>query len=317
MFERNLRTKENDEKESQETFSTTAQKEHHQDSGASGRRFDTCRYCKKKGHWVRNCIKWKKDGRRKPSYQNAEQGNCAEPTVTLVSVHNGVFAAEANSEVDWWIDNGATKHVVKTAKYFEHFEKFENPSWIRAAGNETLSALVQGTIKVKTIVNGKILFLSFLELESSQQVKLESSFCEPCILGKAHRLPFGTRKPATKPGELMSGDVCGPFEDSFQKKRYLVVFKDHFTRFRYGYIVKQKSEVKDVLRHMVSHAKLHGHTIREFLSDNGVEVDCAGVRVTLQKAGITFRLTVYSRTKRWCRERESNDSRNGENFQVF
>ncbi|XP_041564684.1 uncharacterized protein LOC121467359 [Drosophila elegans] len=153
MFERNFRTKENDEKESQEAFSTTAQKEHRQDSGASGRRFDTCHYCKKKGHWIRNCIKWKKDGRPKPSYQNAEQGNCAEPTLTLVSVHNSVFAAEANSEVDWWIDNGATKHVVKTAKYFEHFEKFENPSWIRAAGNETLSNLGQGTIKVKTIVN--------------------------------------------------------------------------------------------------------------------------------------------------------------------
>ncbi|XP_041673691.1 uncharacterized protein LOC121529788 [Drosophila eugracilis] len=146
-------------RESQEAFSTIPKKEHRQDSGASSRRLDTCRYCKKKGHWIRNCIKWKKDGRPKPSYQN-EQGNCAEPTLTLVSVHNSVFAAEANSEVDWWIDNGATKHVVKTAKYFEHFEKFENPSWIRAAGNETLSALGQGTIKAKTIVNGKILFLS-------------------------------------------------------------------------------------------------------------------------------------------------------------
>ncbi|KAH8309915.1 hypothetical protein KR059_009012 [Drosophila kikkawai] len=117
-----------------------------------------------------------------------------------------------------------------------------------------------------------------LKREMGIQVKLESSLCEPCILGKAHRLPFGSRKPAMKPGELMSGDVCGPFEDSFQKKRYLVVFKDHFTRFRYGYIVKQKSEVKDVLRHMVSHAKQQGHTIREFLSDNGGEFDCAGLQ---------------------------------------
>lgn len=390
MFERNFRPKENDEKESQEALATTAQKEHRQDSGASGRRYDTCNYCKKRGHWVRNCIKWKKDGRPKPKKQDAEQGNCAEPTLTLFSVHNGVFAAEANSEVDWWIDNGATKHVVKSAKYFEHFEKFENPSWIRAAGNETLSALGQGTIRVKTIVDGKTLFLSLknvwfvpkitknlfsvlaaqdnnpssrfessatkctlkindkivlvgarevggtlyraaiepilpernvdvnlatsgtsilqlyherwghqdkkhikemLKREMGIEVKLESSFCEPCIFGKAHRLPFGTRKTALKPGELMSGDVCGPFEDSFQKKRYLVVFKDHFTRFRYGYIVKQKSEVKDVLRHMVSHAKQQGHTIREFLSDNGGEFDCSGVREILQEAGITFRLT--------------------------
>ncbi|XP_041564746.1 uncharacterized protein LOC121467386 [Drosophila elegans] len=106
-----------------------------------------------KGTLDQELQKWKKDGHPKPSYQNAEQGNCAEPTLTLVSVHNSVFASEANSEVDWWIDNGATKHVVKTVKYFEHFEKFENPSWIRADGNETLPALGQGTIKVKTIVN--------------------------------------------------------------------------------------------------------------------------------------------------------------------
>ncbi|KPU81756.1 uncharacterized protein Dana_GF21660 [Drosophila ananassae] len=326
--------KRNDEKESQEAFSTTAKKEHHQDSGASGRRFDTCRYCKKKGHWVRNCIKWKKDGRPKPSYQNAEQGNCAEPTVTLVSVHNGVFAAEANSGDDWWIDNGATKHVVKTAKYFEHFEKFENPI-LAAQDNNPSSRFESSATECTLKINDKIVLVgarkvggtlyraaiepilpernvevnvatsetSILQLyherwghqdknhikdmlkrEMGIQVKLESSFSEPCTLGKAHRLPFGTRKPATKPGELMSGDVCGPFEDSFQKKRYLVVFKDHFTRFRYGYIVKQKSEVKDVLRHMVSHAKQQGHTIREFLSDNGGEFDCAGVRETLQEA---------------------------------
>ncbi|KPU74550.1 uncharacterized protein Dana_GF27077 [Drosophila ananassae] len=327
-------TKENDEKESQEAFSTTAKKEHHQDSGASGRRFDTCRYCKKKGHWVRNCIKWKKDGRPKQSYQNAEQGNCAEPTVTLVSVHNGVFSTEANSDVDWWIDNGATKHVVKTAKYFEHFEKFENPI-LAAQDNNPSSRFESSATECTLKINDKIVLFgarevggilyraaiepilpernvdvnvatsgtSILQLyherwghqdknhikdmlkrEMGIQVKLESSFCEPCTLGKAHRLPFGTRKPATKPGELMSGDVCSPFEDSFQKKRYLVVFKEHFTRFRYGYIVKQKSEVKDVLRHMVSHAKQQGHTIREFLSDNGGEFDCAGVRETLQEA---------------------------------
>jgi hypothetical protein len=26
--------------------------------------------------------------------------------------------------------------------------------------------------------------------------------CEPCMYGKAHRMPFGTRKSAEKPGEL-------------------------------------------------------------------------------------------------------------------
>ena len=60
-----------------------------------------------------------------------------------------------------------------------------------------------------------------------------------------------------------------PFDDSFQKKRFLVIFRDYYTKFRYGYIVKQKSVVKD----------------------NGGEFDNSEVREILQKAGITLRLT--------------------------
>lgn len=79
--------------------------------------------------------------------------------------------------------------------------------------------------------------------------------CEPCIYGKAHRLSFGIRKKTTKPGELMSTDVCKLFHESFMIK-YLIVFKDSYTKFRYGYIVKKKLEFKKVLIHMFAHAKI-------------------------------------------------------------
>jgi len=55
----------------------------------------------------------------------------------------------------------------------------------------------------------------------------KGQFCEDCIYGKDHGLKFGTRGKATKVGELMSADVCGPFHESFMKFRYFVVFKDH------------------------------------------------------------------------------------------
>ena len=85
-------------------------------------------------------------------------------------------------------------------------------------------------------------------------VKLDRELCEPCVFGKAHHLPFGTRQKATRAGELISTDVCGPFEESFQKKRYFVVFKDSFTKYRYCSIIKNKSEVKDALEAMLSNA---------------------------------------------------------------
>ena len=77
--------------------------------------------------------------------------------------------------------------------------------------------------------------------------KVERKICEPCVYGKAHRLPFGHREKAMKPGELMSADVSGPFPESFSKKRYLLLFKDSYIKFRYGYFLHEKSEVKEKL----------------------------------------------------------------------
>ena len=83
-----------------------------------------------------------------------------------------------------------------------------------------------------------------IKQELSIELKSDKELCEPCIYGKAHRLPFGTREPAKEPGELIFADVCGPFDESFQKKEYLVIFKHDYTEFRYGYIIKQKAEVR-------------------------------------------------------------------------
>ncbi|GAB0091863.1 uncharacterized protein DMENIID0001_067520 [Sergentomyia squamirostris] len=106
-----------------------------------------------------------------------------------------------------------------------------------------------------------------------------------------HRQSFGTRKKATVAGELVSTDVCGPFDASFQGKKYLVIFKDSFTKFRYGFVIKEKSEVKKVLCDVIASAKQNGHPIRELLSDNGGEFDNKDVREILQKNGIAQRLT--------------------------
>ena len=145
-----------------------------------------------------------------------------------------------------------------------------------------------------------------LEKELGIKVKLEKELCEPCIYGKTHRLPFGTRRKTTELGELISTDVCGPFDESFRKKRYLVVFKDSYTKYRYGFVVREKSNVKTVLQQMVAHAKQHGHSVKELLSDNGGEFDNEEVRKILHKNGITQRLTApYTPEQNGGSEREN------------
>ncbi|GFT61247.1 retrovirus-related pol polyprotein from transposon tnt 1-94 [Trichonephila clavipes] len=104
-----------------------------------------------------------------------------------------------------------------------------------------------------------------LEKELGIHIKLDKELCEPCIYGNAHRLSFGTREKASEPGELISADVCGPFDESFQKKKYLGVFKDSFTKFRYGYLIKEvyintkaKNAIAEatLLRHPIPGAQL-------------------------------------------------------------
>lgn len=143
------------------------------------------------------------------------------------------------------------------------------------------------------------------ELEVSLKLPLVTETCEPCIYGKAHKLPFGHRRKCTKPGELMSVDVCGPFDESFQKKKYLVLFKDNYTKFRYGFLVREKSEVKDVLVKVIQYTKTLDYKIQELLSDNGGEFDNREVKEILSKEGIVQRLTApYTPQQNGNTERE-------------
>lgn len=72
------------------------------------------------------------------------------------------------------------------------------------------------------------------------------SFCGPCLLGKSHQQPFRkTRVRAeTVPGEVIHTDVCRPMkEELLGGARFLLMFKDDATSFRYIYFLKHKSDV--------------------------------------------------------------------------
>ena len=137
-------------------------------------------------------------------------------------------------------------------------------------------------------------------------VKLDSEVCEGCIYGKAHRLPFGTRNRASRPGELIHSDVCGPFEKSMGGHLYFVLFKDDYTRFRVIYPIAKKSDVHKKLSQFIAEIKTIGHTFKVLLSDGGKEFDNGQVREILEKEGIIQRLTVpYTPEQNGCSERDN------------
>lgn len=364
-----------------------------------------CYYCKQPGHWIKRCKKWIADGRPpKNAVKKREEDKTVVTNVTLLSVCSEACTTELDED-NWWIDNGATKHVTNCLDYFVSFEIFKSPHSVKAVGQESLNAIGKGSIRVLSTIgnrseeiilsdvwyvpkisknlfsvlaaqdrnensifestpttctlkiNGQVRLVGSREVNGSLykvaikplvpkqgadvnlveeksdllqlyherwghqdkrhvkmklkrdfniEVKLNEEICEPCTYGKAHRLPFGTREKSSKPGELISTDVCGAFDESFQKKRYFVLFKDNYTKFRYCYFLAQKSEVSDALKDFLRHTKTLGYSVKEMLSDNGREFDNEEVRSILRANGITQRLTApYTPEQNGISERDN------------
>lgn len=69
-------------------------------------------------------------------------------------------------------------------------------------------------------------------------------FCEACVGGKQHCLPFPHRTAltSTRKLELIHSDLCGPFPRSFGGKQYFITFIDHLTHKKWVYIIRKKSD---------------------------------------------------------------------------
>lgn len=142
--------------------------------------------------------------------------------------------------------------------------------------------------------------------ELGLDLPLDKETCEGCIYGKAHRLKFGTRTRASAPGELVHTDVCGPFQPSYSKLQYYVLFKDDYTGYRMVYFLRRKSEVKDKLALMLAETETAGYTVKCLLSDNGGEFDNKSVRDILNSRGIQQRLVApYTPEQNGTSEREN------------
>ena len=145
----------------------------------------------------------------------------------------------------------------------------------------------------------------FLQREGVN-VNADDYFCEACEFGKSHRQPFQSRSyRATKPGEIIHADVCGPMEESsLRGMRYFVCFKDDFSKYRRVYFMVLKSEVVDKLKQFLAEVAVAGHSVKTLMTDGGAEFDNAGVRKVLN--GIEHRLAMpYTAEQNGSAEREN------------
>lgn len=77
---------------------------------------------------------------------------------------------------------------------------------------------------------------------------MDNTLCELCQLGKMHRLPFGTRVKTTSSGELYNQEMSVVhLINHLVDKDILIVIKDHYSHYRYYFVSKEKSVVKEAL----------------------------------------------------------------------
>lgn len=133
--------------------------------------------------------------------------------------------------------------------------------------------------------------------------------CEACLKGKHQRDSFKeSQNRAIVCGGVVHVDVCGPMQTtSFGGSRYMLLLKDDYSRFRFVYFLKEKSEVIEKLRVFIKQAeKSDGHMIKKIRSDNGTEFINAAVKKLFEENGIRHQRTIpYTPEQNGAAEREN------------
>lgn len=120
-------------------------------------------------------------------------------------------------------------------------------------------------------------------------------FCEGCVKGKHHRMPFtNSQNRSNKVGQLVHSDVCGAMHEiSFGGSRYFVLFRDDYSSYRTVYFIKRKSEVARLVENYVRNVKRStSYSVVAIRTDNGLEYVNHHVKEFTESHGIQHQKTV-------------------------
>lgn len=136
--------------------------------------------------------------------------------------------------------------------------------------------------------------LRILHGKGMNNSSLDFDFCENCVYGKQNRVSFPSGGKRTKQIlELVHSDVFGPVKvPSLGKSVYYVSFIDDFSRNKWIYFLKKKSEVFDRFKEFK--ALVENQTekkIKVLRTDNGGEFCCKEFEEFCKKCGIARQKT--------------------------
>lgn len=140
-----------DKKEKSKDISNSLEKSEHAPDALFTKRKamdkKNCHYCKKPGHFARDCYKKKADSKwiqeihenKRKTQKDQASSNFASNTSNKDKTPDVALKVGNNSSKnDWWIDSGASQHLTPNKGSLNNFERFNKPIEIKLADNSIL-----------------------------------------------------------------------------------------------------------------------------------------------------------------------------------
>ena len=160
-----------------------------------------CFYCKKKGHFAKDCFKKKADAKKAPQHESANRVESIQES----GIENPEIALAAcgipSKQNDWWIDSGASQHMTPDKKGLSDYQSFRNPLQVKLADNSVLLSYGKGNLHLSVfdgtekvnITLSDVLFVPKIQnkllslpsmTEKGAEVHFKGQFCKVIIDGK-------------------------------------------------------------------------------------------------------------------------------------
>lgn len=116
--------------------------------------------------------------------------------------------------------------------------------------------------------------------------------CDACLLAKHAMLPIPifSRERATKVGECVHMDICGPVgAETVAGSKYFLLLKDEFSNYRFIYFMKTREEAYDNIKDCVAQVFADtGRRVIRVMSDNGSEFSSRRTQAFFKEKEITY-----------------------------
>ncbi|KAK8951630.1 hypothetical protein KSP39_PZI004097 [Platanthera zijinensis] len=135
----------------------------------------------------------------------------------------------------------------------------------------------------------------FKMVEGMPSIEHSQELCDGCLVAKQRRLPFPSVAAgrATKPLQLVHGDLCGPITPATPGgKQYFFLLVDDHSRFMWVELLRSKDEALDAFKRLKARAEMETEfKIKGFRSDRGGEFTSKGFDAYCEGVGIKRFLT--------------------------